>query len=76
MSPIWEKILPLKSIIEPHFGITKPVEGLNKPMGNEFERYRNSAAAEVKTPFIGQTSAKAVGCLYEQSHTRIMHQSK
>lgn len=49
-------------MIEPHLRIPKPVR---KPyLGNVFRRTENSAGAEVKKPFIDQTSAKSVACFY------------
>jgi len=53
---------PLLGRIEPFFGIIKPVKGLNtKPnLGNVFRIARKSAATELKTPLIDNTSGKKV----------------
>ena len=52
--------------IDPCFGIIKPVKGLNtKPnLGNVFRIARKSAATELKTPLIDDTSAKAEKSLF------------
>jgi len=65
-------IEPLLGRIEPCFGIIKPVKGLIiKPnLGNVFRTSRKFAATELKTPFIGDTSAKAMVRLCSQSHIK------
>ena len=65
-------IEPLLGRIEPCFGIIKPVKGLitNPNLGNVIRTSRNFAATELKSPFIGDTSAKAVVHLCSQSHIK------
>jgi len=55
-------IEPLLGRIEPCFGIIKHVKGLNTKLNlrNVFRIARKSAATELKTPLINDTSAKAV----------------
>ena len=62
LSPLWGFLSPFWGELSPFFGIIKPVKGLNtKPnLGNVFRIARKSAATELKTPLIGDTSGKKV----------------
>ena len=70
IEPLLGKFEPRLEIIERCFGIIKPLRGLNtKPnLGNAFRIARKSAATELKTPLIDNTSAKVVVHLCSQSH--------
>ena len=67
---------PVTGIIQPHLGITKPIEGLNMPcLRIEFGRRYMYFTTQVKPPITGQTCAKAVAILYrgEKPGTSVLH---